>query len=80
MAGTTPVTPFRRYTGADGEFHLPTKTDEFTPHQLSHQKISLELAYKNLNNNFKILYTYKLYNIFPNIFYLASFYWFTSCP
>ena len=33
MAGTTPVTPFRRYTGADGEFHLPTKTNEFTPHQ-----------------------------------------------
>ena len=33
MAGTTPVTPFRGYTGADEEFHLPISTDEFTLHQ-----------------------------------------------
>ena len=34
MAGTTPVTPFKGYIGADGEFHLPISTDEFTLHQL----------------------------------------------
>ena len=33
MAGTTSVTPFRGYTGADGEFYLPISTDEFTLHQ-----------------------------------------------
>ena len=42
MAGTTPVTPLRRYPGADGEFHMPTTTDEFTIHHqlftLSHYK------------------------------------------
>ena len=32
MAGTTPVTLFKGYIGADGEFHLPISTDEFTPH------------------------------------------------
>ena len=50
MAGTTPVTSFRRYTGADGEFHLPTTTDEFTLHQHSPLKfVSMQQMFISLH-------------------------------